>query len=47
MRTQRLGIFSLNSKLKMFYKMVDLQIPLHVHLTFYELNKYTIYKKQL
>ena len=27
----------------MFYKKVDLQIPLHVNLIFYELNKYTFF----
>ena len=30
----------------MFYKKVDLKIPLHVHLVFYELNKYTFFCKK-
>ena len=32
----------------MFYKKVDLEIPLHLYLVFHELNKYTFfYKKPL
>ena len=38
----RLGIFSLNSGLKMFYKKVDLN-SFALHLIFYKLNKYKFF----
>ena len=42
-RIQKLGTFSLNSELEMLYEKSDLYIPLHVHLIFYELNRYPFF----